>query len=63
MPEEVFVASTGVIGEQLPMEKIVDGIKKAAKHLDAGEYENAAKAIMTTDTFAKSISSTFIIRW
>jgi glutamate N-acetyltransferase / amino-acid N-acetyltransferase len=61
MPEEVFVSSTGVIGEQLPMEKIVNGIKKAVKHLDAGEHENAAKAIMTTDTFPKSISSTFII--
>ena len=61
MPEEVFVSSTGVIGEQLPMEKIVNGIKKAVKYLDSGEHENAAKAIMTTDTFAKSISSTFII--
>jgi glutamate N-acetyltransferase/amino-acid N-acetyltransferase len=61
MPEEVFVSSTGVIGELLPMEKIVNGIKKAVKHLGEGEYENAAKAIMTTDTFIKSTSSTFII--
>jgi len=61
MPEEVFVSSTGVIGEQLPMEKIVNGIKKAVKHLNESEYENAAKAIMTTDTFIKSTSSTFII--
>lgn len=61
MPEEVFVSSTGVIGEQLPMEKIIPGIKKAVKHLGVGEYENAAKAIMTTDTFAKSASSSFII--
>jgi len=59
--EEVFVSSTGVIGEQLPIEKIVHGIKKAVKHLDSSEYENAAKAIMTTDTFAKSISSAFKI--
>lgn len=60
-PEEVFVSSTGVIGEQLPIEKIVFGIKKAVKHLGVGEYENAAKAIMTTDTFAKSVSSTFTV--
>jgi glutamate N-acetyltransferase/amino-acid N-acetyltransferase len=60
-PEEVFVSSTGVIGEQLPMDKIVSGIKKAVKHLGASEHENAAKAIMTTDTFAKSASVVFMI--
>jgi glutamate N-acetyltransferase / amino-acid N-acetyltransferase len=60
-PDEVFVSSTGVIGEQLPIEKIVSGIKKAVKHLGVGEHENAAKAIMTTDTFPKSVSSTFIV--
>ena len=61
IPEEVFVSSTGVIGEQLPIEKILIGIKKAVKHLGTGEFENAAKAIMTTDTFMKSVSATFLI--
>lgn len=54
-PEEVLVASTGVIGMQLPMERICAGIETMAPLL-SGEEESghaAAKAIMTTDTHEK----------
>ncbi|MEW6702812.1 MAG: bifunctional glutamate N-acetyltransferase/amino-acid acetyltransferase ArgJ [Bacteroidota bacterium] len=60
-PKEIFVASTGVIGEPMPIEKIVNGIHQIADRIDESEYINAAEAIMTTDTFVKSISSTFMI--
>ena len=57
-PDSVLVGSTGVIGKQLPMEKLKVGIAKLAKEksasLEAGN--NAAKAIMTTDTCAKEIA-------
>jgi len=52
-PAEVFLASTGVIGEPLDASKfapVMDGLAKRAK---AGEFPGAAKAIMTTDTFPK----------
>ncbi|MCL6097441.1 MAG: bifunctional ornithine acetyltransferase/N-acetylglutamate synthase, partial [Bacteroidetes bacterium] len=59
--EQIFVSSTGVIGETLPMEKIVNGIHKVVQHVDEGEYQSAAEAIMTTDTFSKSYDVTFSI--
>jgi len=52
-PEEVFVSSTGVIGEPLEAGKfthLLDGLAKAAK---ADAFEAAARAIMTTDTYPK----------
>ncbi len=58
-PEEMLVSSTGVIGYQLPMEKIRAGISQAAEHLSAGHGHDAAKAIMTTDTFSKEIAVRF----
>jgi glutamate N-acetyltransferase/amino-acid N-acetyltransferase len=60
-PTEVFVASTGVIGEQLPMEKVLNGIHTASKLLSESEHESVAEAIMTTDTFKKVATSTFEI--
>ena len=53
--ENVLVASTGIIGEQLPMEKIAAGIEKAAAKLSASAKAGLdfAKAIMTTDTKPK----------
>jgi glutamate N-acetyltransferase/amino-acid N-acetyltransferase len=59
IPEEaVLVASTGVIGQQLPMDKIDKGIQAMvpllSKTLDAGTM--AAQAIMTTDTVKKEIA-------
>jgi glutamate N-acetyltransferase/amino-acid N-acetyltransferase len=53
--ENVLVASTGIIGEQLPMQKVIAGIEKAAATLsDSAEAGlNFARAIMTTDTKPK----------
>jgi glutamate N-acetyltransferase/amino-acid N-acetyltransferase len=51
--QEVLVASTGVIGVRLPMDKITSGIKEAYEQLSPGGGENAAVAIMTTDTRPK----------
>ena len=50
---EVFVASTGVIGEKLPAEKIVAGLPGAFASVSAEAWADAARAIMTTDTFPK----------
>jgi glutamate N-acetyltransferase / amino-acid N-acetyltransferase len=55
---EVFLASTGVIGEPLDAHKfgpVMDGLAARAK---AGDFLAAAKAIMTTDTFAKVATAT-----
>ena len=52
-PEEVLVASTGVIGERLPMPRVRAGIERAAARLDASGFDRAARAILTTDTHAK----------
>lgn len=59
--EQVLVASTGVIGKQLPMDRICDGIDMMVPVLD-GSIEsghNAALAIMTTDTHEKEIAVEF----
>ena len=53
--EELFVASTGVIGVPLPMAKLRSGIPRVAKRLRPGGLREAAEAIRTTDTFAKCI--------
>jgi glutamate N-acetyltransferase/amino-acid N-acetyltransferase len=52
--DEVFVASTGVIGEPLPMAKLRDGIPRATARLRDEGLKDAAEAIRTTDTFAKT---------
>ncbi|MEW6652805.1 MAG: bifunctional glutamate N-acetyltransferase/amino-acid acetyltransferase ArgJ [Bacteroidota bacterium] len=59
--EEVFVSSTGVIGEKLPMEKVIAGINKAASVICESEFLSAAEAILTTDTFVKSHQTSFVI--
>lgn len=51
--ESVLVCSTGKIGTQLPMDKISEGIEKAAAELSENGGKAAAKAIMTTDTVPK----------
>jgi glutamate N-acetyltransferase/amino-acid N-acetyltransferase len=50
---EIFVASTGVIGEPLPDHKITQGLPRLASKLSADAWDAAARAIMTTDTFPK----------
>lgn len=52
-PETVFVCSTGVIGQFLPMDKLAKGLELAAEALDENGGESCAKAIQTTDTFIK----------
>jgi glutamate N-acetyltransferase/amino-acid N-acetyltransferase len=55
---EVFVSSTGVIGEPLPDHKIVAALPALAAALKANAWAEAAAAIMTTDTFAKLATAT-----
>ena len=52
----VLVSSTGVIGQQLPMDKIESGIQAAASALSTEGGSDAAEAIMTTDTHPKSVA-------
>ncbi|WP_110955794.1 bifunctional glutamate N-acetyltransferase/amino-acid acetyltransferase ArgJ [Anaerosinus massiliensis] len=56
---DVFVASTGIIGQTLPMDKIAAGIKTAVKSLNENGSDAASKAIITTDTFQKACSFSF----
>lgn len=60
-PNGVIVCSTGVIGRQLPIDKIVAGVKVLAGSLEDGVEAGtkASKAIMTTDTVNKEIAVTF----
>ena len=57
----VLVASTGVIGMQLPIQKLADGVKAMAPVLDGSPEagNQAAKAIMTTDTVEKEVAVEF----
>ena len=57
--EDVLVASTGVIGQRLPMDKINAGIAEAVQSLSRDGGEIAARAIMTTDTRPKETSVHF----
>ncbi len=58
-PEEVLVASTGVIGQILPIEPIESHIRELAAGLSEEGHEEAAKAIMTTDTVKKEVAVSF----
>ncbi|MHB1458549.1 MAG: bifunctional glutamate N-acetyltransferase/amino-acid acetyltransferase ArgJ [Armatimonadota bacterium] len=60
-PEDVLIASTGVIGHLLPMEIMRSGIDLAAGSLSADGGEDAARAIMTTDTFPKEAAAEVVI--
>jgi glutamate N-acetyltransferase / amino-acid N-acetyltransferase len=51
--EELLIASTGVIGQQLPMERLRVAIQPLVDGLDHGTLDQVSQAIMTTDTFAK----------
>lgn len=59
--DSVFTASTGVIGEKLPHEKITSKIKELNSKLNESSSEDAARAIMTTDTFPKGACSSFSV--
>jgi glutamate N-acetyltransferase/amino-acid N-acetyltransferase len=57
--KEVLIASTGVIGQYLPIGKISAGIKVAASELSPDGSSDAAQAITTTDTFVKEVAVRF----
>ena len=56
---DVIVGSTGVIGVNLPMDKLEAGIKDAVANLSADGIGNACRAIITTDTHSKSVTCEF----
>ncbi len=60
-PSSVFVASTGVIGEVLPDDRIAKVLPPLADKLDEDGWEAVARAIMTTDTYPKGATRTAMI--
>ena len=60
-PQQIFISSTGVIGEPPPGEKIVAALPEVVRRLSADGWEPAARAILTTDTFAKGATATAAI--
>ena len=56
---EVVVCSTGLIGERLPIEKILDGAENLSKKLEGGVLEDVARSIMTTDSVPKMARNEF----
>ncbi len=59
--EQVLVSSTGVIGQYLPIDKIVAGIGSLAGQLSREGHADAAEAIMTTDTYMKESAVRFVV--
>jgi len=53
---QVLPFSTGVIGQSLPVGKIKAALREAVNNLDTANWDKAAQAIMTTDTFPKGVS-------
>jgi glutamate N-acetyltransferase/amino-acid N-acetyltransferase len=60
-PNQVLPFSTGVIGQLLPVAKITTVLPAAIAQLSSDNWANAAKAIMTTDTFPKGVTKTISI--
>lgn len=60
-PEEVIVASTGVIGQVLPIQPVVKAVPELVKQLSYTGNEQAATAIMTTDTVKKEVAVEFML--
>lgn len=59
--DEVFAASTGVIGVPLPQDKAVAGVTAAYAALGSADFHAAALAIGTTDTFAKAAATSAMV--
>lgn len=59
--QQVLPFSTGVIGEALPVDKIISALAPAIATLDADAWLGAAKGIMTTDTVHKAYSEMFVL--
>ena len=56
--DEIFVASTGVIGEPLPVDRLTAALPALSGQLTENGWEAAARGIMTTDTFPKAVTRT-----
>ena len=56
--DRIFTASTGVIGEPLPHDRITSKLQELNDTLSGGKIQSAAEAIMTTDTFPKGSGAT-----
>ncbi|MCX7073369.1 MAG: bifunctional glutamate N-acetyltransferase/amino-acid acetyltransferase ArgJ [Methylococcales bacterium] len=59
--QQVLPFSTGVIGQSLPVEKIKNALPKVVLNLVENQWEQAARAIMTTDTFPKGVSKVIVL--
>ncbi len=59
--DDVIVASTGLIGSNIPMDKMTSGIKDAVKNLSRDGSVNAGNAIITTDTYSKACATEVMI--
>src|SRR5215472_15122527 len=57
-PRQIFISSTGVIGEPPPAAKILGALPQIVSRLSADGWEAAARAILTTDTFPKGATAT-----
>ena len=61
LPEQILPFSTGVIGQQLPMPVLQEGINQIVNHSSEHNWLMAARGIMTTDTVAKAISISLLL--
>jgi glutamate N-acetyltransferase/amino-acid N-acetyltransferase len=59
--QQILPFSTGVIGQPLPVAKLTAALPQAIENLQIDHWEQAARAIMTTDTFPKGVSKTISI--
>ena len=57
-PRQIFISSTGVIGEPPPADKIIGALPQIVPRLSVDGWEAAARAILTTDTFPKGSTAT-----
>src|SRR5207302_4316547 len=60
-PKQIYISSTGVIGEPPPAHKILDALPAIVRALSPDAWEAAARAILTTDTFPKGATATAAI--
>ena len=60
-PRQIFISSTGVIGEPPPADKIIGALPQIVPRLTTDGWETAARAILTTDTFPKGATATAMI--
>ena len=61
-PKDIIVGSTGIIGQQLPIKDIIKAIPNLVNQLSVDGSELAGKAILTTDTYSKTVWAPFITK-